>query len=126
MTFDPRIGLDPDHGWHLLAASLEDSRLTHDDLVVLVTMAVEMYSPGPADPKRVQVNQRWLDTIIKSRGNRSGSAPDERPARRVSADEIVRAHRVATGEVIPLPDNQTARAIIRADAKRRNERGSGD
>ncbi len=124
MPYDPRIEANPDHGWSLLEAALEDGRLSAADFMTVVRLAVEMYGP-PRDPSRVSADQKFLDMIVRTRSKRAGSG-DERPTRTATADQIVRNHRIASGEVVPLPDDPMARRILVADARRRGERGDGD
>ena len=139
-----RLMTDPSYdGWSILKAVLADDRLTQDDIRFLVKLAVNVYAP-PADPardeKRARANATMLDMIIQTGGRRApgwsrddaevdvidGDAPSAQVPVRMTATEIIAAHRKALGsEVIQLPDNPVAKTIILADMKRRAETPPG-
>jgi hypothetical protein len=136
MAIDRRTDTDPDHGWSLIRAAVEDDRLTFDDMRVLLRMALQFYGPGDAaldalDAARARANGTWLNAMIKSRGTRSGRATAREvevrdgPAQAVTkatADAILKAHAIAENRVVDLPaEGSMARQIIEADRRRRNE-----
>ena len=127
------------HGWSLLRAAIRDERLTDDDLRALIGLCLRVYGP-PVDERldaaRQHANEVFIDSMVKSRGTRSGrAAPDDvfqplenayvAPVVKASATEIIRADMLRRGEISELPSDPLARAIVIADMRRRNETPPG-
>lgn len=87
-----------------------------------------MFGPeeAPSAAQRMKAAS-FVDILARTGPLRNGSFEDPSAEDmhwappRVTADEITRSYNIATGTVSELPIDPTARAIIAADRKRRNE-----
>jgi len=71
------------------------------------------------DDPTVRAQIAWIDTLVKADAIVRERARDDAP--RASAAAIIRAGKIRRGEIVELPADETARAILIAGRKRRNE-----
>ena len=123
----PQSTTDARSLFDMLSAALRDRRVTAELFVELARpLCLLGRSRAPPDPTRQHAIRSWLDMNVVAFGGQSAPAADASPPpvkdAKAKAAEIARLAAIGRGEVVELPSNKTARAIIAAGAKRRGEK----
>ena len=123
----------PEYGLYLLSCMVADKRIADADVRLIVKVMSNSYVDGVPDEAQRHKAQSVVDLLARTwpRGARSGiEEPSDdwaSPTVTATADEIILAHKKATGQTVTElpPVGSVARSIILADVKRRNEMPPG-
>jgi hypothetical protein len=137
-----RLGLKAEPKQFYTAAERRAERLVRDEQERqnyrgIVETARIIYRPTKAEQEydermrrpitpRERAEIAWLDTLAKADAIVRERAAEKAAAAKAAtvtatADAILRAGKIARGEIVELPTGETARAIIAAGRKRRTE-----